>query len=126
MKLPWLALASLVVLSVASVLTAENAVSPSRAAQLDTAIGPNDVKPPECSSINLTSKVAGSGIIVGTADPDLVSGSSADDTIDGAGGDDCIVGGAGADTINGSGGSDVCIGGAGTDVFDPDCETVYQ
>ena len=107
-------------------MTAENAVSASRAEQSDTAIPPDELKPAACASLTVTNTVGGSGAVNGTGAADLVVGGSGDDTIDGAGGNDCILGGGGSDDIKGSGGNDVCIGGPGADTFDPDCETTYQ
>ena len=113
-------------LSAASVLTAQNAVSASRAGHSESSIDPDQLKPSECSGISLNNKVGGSGLVNGTAANDLVVAGSGDDTVDGSGGDDCILGGAGADELIGSGGTDVCIGGAGSDTFDPSCESTYQ
>lgn len=126
MRLIWISLGLLVALSAASVFTAQNAVSGSRAEQADDSISANELKPAECASVSVSNTVSGSGTVNGTLFGDLVVAGSGDDTIDGGGSGDCILGGAGADTIKGSGGSDVCIGGPGADTFDPDCETTYQ
>ena len=126
MRLIWVSLGLLVALSAVSVLTAQNAVSGSRAEQADDSISPNEMKPAECASVSVNNTVSGSGTVNGTLSGDLIVAGSGNDTIDGGGSDDCILGGAGADAIKGSGGSDVCIGGPGADTFDPDCETTYQ
>jgi Ca2+-binding RTX toxin-like protein len=85
----------------------------------------NDIKPPACTSLNLTNTISGSGTITGTTGNDLIIGSTGADTIDGLGGDDCILGGNGDNTITGGDGNDVCIGGAGTDTFTT-CESEIQ
>lgn len=73
----------------------------------------NDLKPPECSHLNLTNIVTGRN---GTKGNDLMLGTAGNDDLDGKQGDDCIVGGGGDDTLQGKRGDDVLIGGAGTDV----------
>ena len=120
-----LALTGLVLVSLVFVLTATNTVPSSRAGHSSRPIAANDLKPPECSAITLTNKVAGSGTINGTGAGDLVAGSAGIDTMNGRNGSDCILGGGGDDSIDGAGGTDVCNGGPGTDAFIR-CETVIQ
>ena len=88
------ALAALLVLvGVAS--TATNLVAPSRAGVRVRAVTANELKPPECASLDLEEiRVGGGG------------------------------GGAGDDDINAGGGLDICIGGPGTDTF-KNCEVRY-
>lgn len=103
-----------------------NLVVPSRLSRSNMNIIVNDLRPPECAGLNLTSLVTGSGTIDGTSSNDLILGSGGADTLSGGGGSDCLVGGGGNDTINGSGSKgDVCIGGPGTDTFKK-CETEIQ
>lgn len=103
----------------------------------------NDLKPPECASINIQNLVTGSGTITGSGINDLILGSASADTISGGNSDDCIVAGAGNDRLNGDnhndillggdgddildggGHTDICYGGAGTDTF-ISCETQYD
>jgi len=73
----------------------------------------NDLKPPECSHLDLVNIVTGRN---GTRENDLMLGTPGDDDLDGKQGDDCIVGGAGNDNLRGKQGDDVLIGGPGTDV----------
>lgn len=68
---------------------------------LQNPITPNDLKPPECTSLDLQNLVAGSGTFQGTAANDLITGSAVVDGIDSLGGDDCIVGGDGDDLLDG-------------------------
>lgn len=116
------ALAALLVLvGVAS--TATNLVAPSRAGVRVRAVTANELKPPECASLDLEEiRAAGGGGGAGHAG--LVLGTSGNDRIIGGGDSDCIVGGAGNDDINAGGGTDICIGGAGVDTF-KNCETTY-
>ena len=111
----------LFVVGVAS--TATNVIEASRAGQQNRPITANDLKPPECTALDLQEiRVAGGGGGAGHAG--LLLGTSGDDRLIGGGGSDCIVGGAGNDDINGGGGGDICIGGPGVDTF-KNCETVY-
>ena len=114
-----------VVLGLASTTTAigaANAVPTSKATTNIRPIGANDLKPPECASLTLTTLVIGSA---GTNGADLQLGTAAADTLNGNNGADCIIGGGGNDTINGGNGADICIGGPGTDTF-TSCTTSYQ
>src|SRR5687767_10227854 len=101
MRLPWVALVTLVLLSSFSVLTAQNVVGSTRADQSDASIDVNELKPSECAGLSLSGRVSGSGTVTGGAASELVVTGSGADTVDGAGGDDCIVGGAGDDAIKG-------------------------
>jgi Ca2+-binding RTX toxin-like protein len=126
----WLAIFILTLLIVTGVLTAvaaANNVAISRAEDVNAGSrNANLLKPPQCT-MNLTNIVVcpATGTCTGTANNDLILGSSGGQTIRGGAGDDCIVGGGGNDKINGQGGTDVCIGGPGTDTFS-NCETQIQ
>ena len=103
--------------------TATNLVAPSRAGVGVLAATANELKPPECASLDLEEiRVAGGGGGAGHAG--LVLGTSGNDRIVGGGGPDCIVAGAGNDDINAGGGDDICIGGQGTDTL-KNCEVQY-
>lgn len=102
-----------------------NVVPATHAGISTRATGPNELKPSDCSSITVSVRVSGSGIITGTAANELVLGSTGIDTISGLDGNDCIVGGGGGDIIDGGLGVDVCVGGPGTDTF-VSCETQLQ
>jgi Ca2+-binding RTX toxin-like protein len=106
-------------------LTGTNVVPATHAGLSTRATGSNDVKPSNCNGITVTGRVAGSGLITGSAASELVLGSSGIDTISGLDGNDCIVGGDGNDVIDGGLGTDVCLGGPGTDTF-VSCETQVQ
>jgi Ca2+-binding RTX toxin-like protein len=97
--------------------TASNNVPDTRLSSQDTIVSPNDLKPPECNGITVTTSITGSGTINGTTGNDLILGSAANDVFNGLSGNDCLVGGNGNDTLNGNDGNDVLIGGAGTDMF---------
>ncbi len=85
----------------------------------------NQLKPPECAALNLTTiRVGGGG--GGGNQSTLVLGTAGNDNLVGASGNDCLVGGAGNDRLNGNSGIDVCIGGPGTDTFNAHCETRIQ
>lgn len=120
------ALAIAIVASVVTAWTATNVIAPSRAGRHAEPIGADEVKPSECNSLTVTTKVTGSGTFAGTSGSDLILGSGGVDEIDGVGGADCILGGGGDDLITGGPGTDVCIGGPGTDTFDASCETTIQ
>jgi Ca2+-binding RTX toxin-like protein len=128
---------ALVVLVLASVLTADaaaNTVPQTRLTDQSRAITVNDLKPPECAGINLNNIVVctGTGICSGTGGNDLILGTAGSDTglngrIVGGNGNDCILGGAGNDDLRGQGGNnDVCIGGPGNDTLNANCETRIQ
>jgi Ca2+-binding RTX toxin-like protein len=117
---------ALVVLVLASVLTAaaaaNNVQATLRTNQNIGAPTANQLKPSECASLNLTAIVTGSGSFQGSPASELILGSSGPNTIQGKGGTDCILGGGGDDVINGNAGGDVCIGGPGADTYKK-CET---
>jgi Ca2+-binding RTX toxin-like protein len=122
-----MAVAALIGVSIASAFTAANTVPASRVGNPTESATAQKLKPAACSALTLTTIVTGSGTITGSANNDLVLGSSAVDTINGGNGNDCILGGAGNDTIDGGAGTDVCIGGPGTDTFTANrCETATQ
>jgi len=143
-RMLWSLLALLVILSIFSGFAATNSVAESGADEDTFAITVNDLKPPECASLNLENIVTGSGSFQGTNRNDLILGSAGNDNIRGMVGNDCILGGGGDDTIDGrqgndillggpgdddlSGfsGTDVCYGGPGTDTADGSCETIYE
>ncbi len=112
----------LFVANVIVVFTATNSVPASIAGNNVSDIVANDLKPAECSALDLTNVEGGTLTVTGTAENDLLLGSDVIDTIAGQGGDDCLVGGPGADTLDGGAGTDICLGGGGTDVF-LGCET---
>ncbi len=103
-------------------LSATSTVAGSNASRGVQAIGANNLKPPSCAGLTLTTLVSGTS---GTSGNDLLIGSAGADVMNGAGGNDCIVGGGGNDAITGGNGTDVCIGGPGTDTF-TGCETSIQ
>lgn len=132
-KIRWLGLVGLLVLMLASILTAlaaSNTVPETHLADLQFSINPNDLKPPECAALTLTAIVvcpSAGGNCDGTDASELILGSPVVDTIRAGKGDDCILGGGGDDTIRGDQGTDVCIGGPGLDnVNHPSCETSIQ
>jgi Ca2+-binding RTX toxin-like protein len=114
--------ATLLLASTQTVLSATNGVPASKATTSVRPIGANDLKPPQCASLTLTTLVIGP---TGTNGADLQLGTPAADNMNGKNGADCIIGGGGDDTINGGGGADICIGGPGTDTF-TNCTTSYQ
>ncbi len=105
---------------------AENIVQPSVIGYASAPITANQLKPPECSSLNLTNYIVitGNGAIHGTIGNDLILGSAGKDNIHGDTGDDCIVGGGGGDQIFGDAGNDVCIGGGDNKDKFHNCETI--
>lgn len=123
---PSMIVAGIMVLMLCAVIataeTAGSTVPGTKAVDQSQAATPNDLKPIQCSGINLTAKISGSVLITGTGAAELITGSAAIDTISGGAGDDCILGGAGADAIDGGPGNDVCLGGAGLNTF-LGCET---
>ncbi|MGD2057327.1 MAG: hypothetical protein PVF85_09745 [Anaerolineales bacterium] len=133
-------LLTMVLLSVIGAVATSNTVPFTRLDDDSIPITANDIKPSECSSLNL------SGVVFvtngsGTNGNDLILGSTAGDNIRGDDGDDCIVGGGGDDNLQGQRGNDIilgqggndslrgnqdtdiCDGGAGTDSGHPSCET---
>lgn len=122
---PWVLLTCLVASNVIFGLTATNFVPVSIAGTHQQPITANDLKPPECSALNLTRVVGGSLVVEGNSENDLVLGSDVVDLLDGREGDDCVVAGPGDDSLTGGLGTDVCIGGGGNDTF-LGCETEIQ
>jgi Ca2+-binding RTX toxin-like protein len=127
-----LAVFALVVLVLASVLTASaaaNIVPVSRADDLSIGARKADqLKPSQCTMTltNIVNCPAAGGACTGTDNNDLILGSPLADDIRGGKGDDCILGGGGDDFMRGDQGTDVCIGGPGTDTFHNSCETQIQ
>ena len=104
-----------VLASVVSGVAASNSMPSTRASDLTATITANDLKPPECASINLT--VVLSITATGTGASALRLGTAADETNSLGSGSDCFLGGAGNDTLTGGGGVDVLLGGPGNDVL---------
>lgn len=104
-------LALLAAVSVAAVdgATAANSVPTSRLGLSSVARTIQQLAPPQCSGLTLTSLVIGSGTFSGTAGNDLILGSVGADLISGGGGDDCVMGGGGIDTLLGGLGTDICL-----------------
>jgi Ca2+-binding RTX toxin-like protein len=125
-------------------MAAANIVTGSKADDQSFPITPNDLKPRECSALNLTNLIIGSVNIQGTSQNDLILGSAIDDRVNAKQGNDCVfsgdgndilrgmqnndilIGGAGDDDLQGDKGTDVCYGGLGTDASDGTCETEYS
>lgn len=118
-------LLTLIIISVFTAFAAGMDIPPSNAGVESVPVRAEDIKPPACSALYLTTIVRGSGTITGTNGNDLIIGSSGNDSIDGGGGDDCIESSGGDDIIDGNNDSDVCIGGSGDDTFS-NCETELQ
>jgi Ca2+-binding RTX toxin-like protein len=102
--------------------TASNTVPASHAGQSARSIGAQDLAPPQCAGMGLTTVVTNGA---GTAGNDLVLGSPVGETLNGNNGDDCLVGGGGDDFLKGGTGNDVCIGGGGANEKFNQCETTY-
>jgi hypothetical protein len=115
----------LILVSSASAMAAANRVPVTAVEDVAMPITANDLKPPECASLNLTEIVIWPDTIWGESSSHLVLGTSGTDLIFGGSGSDCILGGGGGDLIFAGAGSDVCIGGPGTDTFSG-CEVQYQ
>lgn len=90
-------------------VTAANSVPTSRLGISSVTRTIQQLAPPQCSGITLTSLVIGSGTFAGTTDSDLILGSVGVDLINGGGGDDCIIGGGGIDALTGGLGTDICL-----------------
>lgn len=125
LRLVFLGLFALLIVSVVSAFAAGMNVPASNLGQQSVPVTAEAIKPAACGGIHLSNIVRGSGTFTGTAANDLIIGSAGTDTIDGAGGDDCILGSAGDDSLAGSDGNDVCIGSAGIDTF-TGCEVETQ
>jgi Ca2+-binding RTX toxin-like protein len=108
---------ALMLVSMFDVLAAANVVGSTGVDDLTTLITPDDLKPPQCAALALTSLAVGSGNFSGHGGNTLILGSAGADTIKGQGGNDCIIGGGGNDDLQGQSGSDVLIGGPGADTL---------
>jgi Ca2+-binding RTX toxin-like protein len=107
---------------IALAFSATNTVPASHAGRDQRTIGAQDIAPPECAGMGLTTVVTNGN---GTAGNDLVLGTAAGETLNGGNGNDCLVGGGGDDFLKGGGGNDVCIGGGGANEKYNQCETIY-
>jgi Ca2+-binding RTX toxin-like protein len=105
----------LVLTSAVFALAATNTVSPSSAGNDSYAATANDLKPPECDALDLTTIVINGN---GTQSNDLILGTAGSDTLQGKKGDDCIVGGDGDDHLLGGQDNDILLGGPGDDRLD--------
>jgi hypothetical protein len=132
-RLALIALLALLLLSMVTALAAANTVPESRLDDTRSGIGLNDLKPPQCSGIDVTNLVTSAGFLgvyFGTNANDLIIANAGANVIMGLGGNDCMLGGGGNDTfyggsIFGDAGTDACVGGPGTDTFNG-CETQVQ
>ena len=122
LRLILISLSMMIVLSAIYAYTASNTVPESGMHYEAQAITANDLKPADCSSLDLSNYIVGD---TGTTANDLLLGGSTADTLTGSDGNDCIVAGSGDDSLDGGNGSDICIGGDGTDTF-LDCETIID
>ncbi len=102
----------IIITGIANAFATANTVDESGADRDTESVSANDLKPDECSPLNLGNIVEGS---TGTSGNDLLLGSDNDDTLDGGGGNDCIVAGDGDDIIFGGSGNDILLGGSGSD-----------
>ena len=119
-------LTAVLLIVVATALTATNTVPASRAGTATTAVTDNALRPVECAGLSVGGVFTGAGNFSAPNGTSwLILGSAGNDNINGGNKADCIVGGGGNDTISGGGGSDICIGGAGTDTF-TSCTVSYQ
>lgn len=114
-------LAGLLVLLAGGAVTAANVVTPSSLGDSNQSVTANELKPPECSVIDLTGVGGGGG-----GGNRLIIGTPGNDSLSGGAGDDCILGGGGNDALRGNAGYDVCVGGPGTDTFHASCEIRIQ
>ena len=134
----------LIALSSFSALSAANIVPETHIGYDQFRIRVNDLKPPECDSLNLNHILSGNffwgyrnnALILGTSGVDWIlgfyNGSGGTNCIVGGGGNDLLyggdrdeifLGGPGDDRIYGQGGYDICYGGGGNDIID--CEEAY-
>jgi Ca2+-binding RTX toxin-like protein len=128
-----------------SAFTASNTVPATRADVDSISITANQLKPWECSGLNLTNIVIVADGETGTSANDLILGTDKNDPeIRGGAGDDCILGGKGNERqrigpdwypglygedgndvlIGGEGNNDYCDGGPGSDTYYT-CEVTY-
>jgi Ca2+-binding RTX toxin-like protein len=140
----WTGLLLLIVLSIFSAFAAANTVLLSGAEDASFGISANDLKPSECSALNLTHIVTGSGNLQGSNGSDLILGGASADKINAKKGNDCVLGGDGEDELRGGDdddvllggpgnddlqgekGHDTCYGGPGNDTSDGSCEVMYE
>jgi Ca2+-binding RTX toxin-like protein len=140
----WTGMLSLVAVSIFSAFAAANTVALSGAEDASFGISANDLKPSECSALNLTNIVTGSGNIQGSNGSDLILGGASADKINAKKGNDCVLGGDGDDELKGGDqddvllggpgnddlqgekGQDTCYGGSGTDTSDGSCEVIFE
>lgn len=125
LRLTVVVLGVLVLSSMISAMAASNAVPQTGLDEIRHSTTVNELKPPQCDSLDLTNLIVATGMISGTAENDLILGSAGDDTISGEGGNDCIVSGSGDDILSGDSGTDVCIGGNGSDILFDSCESKH-
>ena len=115
-------LAIIIILAAVSGQATANTVQSGRLGSQIKPILAEEVAPPQCKGMGLTSIALSSG---NSGVAELVLGSDGDDTIDGGRGGgptsanakDCLVGGGGNDTLTGRGGQDILLGGPGDDVL---------
>ena len=113
LRLFWILCLGVILASAFSAIAALNNV-PASHADIDTIpITANDLKPPQCSGINLVNIRTGNG----TNANDLILGSAGNDNMNAQGGDDCILGGDGGDRLRGANGDDIILAGAGNDIL---------
>jgi Ca2+-binding RTX toxin-like protein len=126
-RLGGFALIVLAIVLAVQAAAATNIISASAVADDTFPITANDIKPPECAALNLTSIIAGNGSVTGTNNATLIFGGPGNDRLKGGNGDDCIVGGDGNDELTGNNGNDVLIGGNGNDTLigKNDDDTLY-
>ena len=103
----------LALLSLILAFPATNSVPTTHEAFDTQPITANDLKPPQCSGINLVNIRTGNG----TPANDLILGSAGNDIMNAQGGDDCILGGDGGDRLRGARGADIILAGAGNDIL---------
>ncbi len=117
---PWVLAVAVVLAALAMGLihgsTAANSVPPSRAGISVVQTAPYQFAPHACGGLNLSGIIyATGGRTRGTAQNDLIIGTSGNDRLDGEEGDDCLVAGGGKnDRLDGGPGYDVCVGNADT------------
>jgi Ca2+-binding RTX toxin-like protein len=117
-----LAAGVLLVALLAFAFSASNTVPASHVGRSAQSIGAQDIAPPQCAGMGLTTVVTNGA---GTAGNDLVLGTAVGETLNGNNGNDCLVGGGGDDFLKAGAGTDVCIGGGGANEKFNQCETTY-
>ena len=121
------------VLTLATTLTASNTVPVSHAGKTTQALAPSQLLPAQCSGIAVTNLIvvaASASSVTGTSQNDLILGQfhNGNVTYNGGGGEDCMVGGAGigTKTFSGGSGNDVCIGAPGARNAFTSCSKTYN